>query len=89
MFSSLIRNLTDIEDNKDNAPKASDNYGLFILREKKHSCACSCSYGHFNLESYTVLNLMKRTYPLYGHFALSIRFLYYRTSSAVFFPLYM
>ena len=64
IFSSLIRNLTDIEDNKDNAPWASDNYGLFILGEKKHSCACSCSYGHFNLENYTVLNLMKRTNPL-------------------------
>ena len=67
----------------------SPSHGLFILREKKHSCACSRFYRHCNLKSYTVLNLIIRTNLLYGHFALSIGFSYYLGSSELFLPLYV
>ena len=61
-------------------------HGLLILREKKHEYACSCFYRHFNIKSYTVMNLiMKRTNLLHGHFASSTSyFVFQRFDCGVF-----
>ena len=51
----------------------------------QEECACSCFYRRLNLKSvFTVLNSMKRTSLFFGNFALSVGFLCYSVSTAVF-----